>query len=208
VRAFQTAFPDPAERVGLVIKSTNATDQHLEIRLAILEAARADRRIKVIDQLFSRDEMLALLRQSNCYVSLHRSEGFGLGMAEAMALGKPVIGTDYSGNTEFLSALTGFPVSFTMRPVQPGEYIFSEGQSWAEPDNVAAAEAMRRVFHDPQERQRRAASGKAFVEAHYGRDTVGRIAAQRLNEILTVRHGVFCRLHTIIRHPTTILHRK
>jgi glycosyltransferase involved in cell wall biosynthesis len=190
VRAFQTAFPNPSERVGLVVKSTNATDQHLEISSAILEATRHDRRIKVIDHQLSRDEMLSLIRLSDCYVSLHRSEGFGLGMAEAMALGKPVIGTDYSGNTEFLSDLTGFPVPFTMRPVRPGEYIFAEGQSWAEPNDAAATETMRRVFHDKQERQRRAAAGKAFVEAHYGRDMVGRIATQRLRQILAAgRHG-------------------
>jgi glycosyltransferase involved in cell wall biosynthesis len=184
VRAFQTAFPNPAERVGLVIKSTSAIHQHLEIKSVILEAARHDQRIKVIDRTFSRDEMLSLIRQSDCYVSLHRSEGFGLGMAEAMAFGKPVIGTNYSGSTEFLSACTGFPVPFTMRPVQPGEYIFSDGQSWAEPDAAAAAEAMQRVFHDQQERQRLAASGKIFVEAHYGRENVGRIAARRLQDIL------------------------
>jgi glycosyltransferase involved in cell wall biosynthesis len=207
VRAFQTAFPNSADRVGLVIKATNATEQHLEIRLAILKAARHDRRIKVIDHLVSRDEMLSLMRQSNCYVSLHRSEGFGLGMAESMAFGKPVIGTDFSGNTEFLSDRTGFPVSFAIRPVQPGEYIFSESQSWAEPDNAAATEAMRRVFRDPHERQRRATAGKAFVDAHYGRDTVGRIAAQRLQDILTVRHGVQSRLRAIITQSTTIPHR-
>jgi len=184
VRAFQRAFPNPAERVGLVIKSTSAIHQHREIKSVILEAARHDHRIKVIDRTFSRDEMLSLIRQSDCYVSLHRSEGFGLGMAEAMAFGKPVIGTNYSGSTEFLSDCTGFPVPFTMRPIQPGEYIFSDGQSWGEPDAAAAAEVMQRVFHDQQERQRLAALGKIFVEAHYGRENVGRIAARRLQEIL------------------------
>jgi glycosyltransferase involved in cell wall biosynthesis len=184
VRAFQTAFPNPAERVGLVIKSTSATDQHLEIKSAILEAARHDQRIKVIDRPLPRDEMLSLFRQSDCYVSLHRSEGFGLGMAEAMALGKPVIGTDYSGSADFLSDHTGFPVSFTLRPVQPDEYNFSNGQSWAEPDDAAASEAMQRVFYDRQEGQRRATAGKAFVETYYGRENVGRIAAERLQNIL------------------------
>ena len=184
VRAFQAAFPNPAERVGLVIKSTGAIHQHLEIKSVILEAARHDQRIKVIDRTFSRDEMLSLIRQSDCYVSLHRAEGFGLGMAEAMAFGKPVIGTDYSGSAEFLSDRTGFPVPFAMRPVQPGEYIFSDGQSWAEPDNAAASEAMQRVFHDRLEGQRRAAAGKAFVETYYGRENVGRIAVERLQNIL------------------------
>jgi glycosyltransferase involved in cell wall biosynthesis len=131
--------------------------------------------------------MLSLIRQTDCYVSLHRSEGFGLGMAEAMAFGKPVIGTDYSGNTDFLSDRTGFPVPYTLRPVQHGEYIFSDGQSWADPDEAAATDAMRQVFSDPQERQRRADSGKALIEARYGRTNVGQVAARRLNDIMAHR---------------------
>jgi len=188
VRAFQAAFPDPTEDVGLVIKSMGGSYHFLEIKSAILEAAQSDPRIKVIDQTFSRDEILSLMRQSDCYVSLHRSEGFGLGLAEAMAFGKPVIATDYSGSTDFLSDYTGFPIPFTPRPVQPGEYIFSAGQSWAEPSVAAAAAAMRKVFHNPQERDRRAAVGKALIEARYGRVNVGRIAAERLQKILAFKH--------------------
>ena len=184
VSAFQTAFRNRSENVGLVIKSTGAPDRYSEVKATILDAANHDPRIKIIDSMFSRDEMLSLINQADCYVSLHRSEGFGLGMAEAMALGKPVIGTDFSGNKDFLSEHTGFPVSFTLRPVQDGEYVFSDGQSWAEPDAASAADAMLQVFHNPAEREIRAASGKAFVEAHYGRRNVGRIATRRLQDIL------------------------
>jgi len=187
VRAFRQAFPDLDDRVGLVMKSTSAIDHYPEVKSAIIEAARLEPRIRIIDDVLSRDEMLSLVRQSDCYVSLHRSEGFGLGMAEALAFGKPVIGTNYSGNTDFLSDRTGFPVSATLRPVQPGEYVYSTGQSWAEPDEAAAVEAMRCVFQDPLERQRRAAAGKALVETRYGRENVGRIATQRLRDILATR---------------------
>jgi glycosyltransferase involved in cell wall biosynthesis len=187
VHAFRAAFPDLAENVGLVIKSTSAGDQHLGHKSEILQHMLGDQRIRVIDRFLSRDEMLSLIRQSDCYISLHRSEGFGLGMAEAMAFGKPVIGTDFSGNTDFLSDRTGFPVACTMCAVQPGEYIFSEGQSWAEPDHVAAVAAMRLVFYDRLERESRAAAGKIFVEARYGRDNVGRIAARRLQDILSLK---------------------
>lgn len=192
VRAFQAAFPDPGERVGLIIKSSSATNQHLVIKSEIEEVARQDHRIKVIDHMFSREEMLSLFCQSDCFVSLHRSEGFGLGMAEAMALGKPVIGTDYSGSTDFLSDHTGFPVSFTLRRVQIGEYIFAEGQSWAEPDNMSAVVAMQRVFYDRPEALRRAEAGKAFVKMHYGRENIGRIAVERLRNILSSRYLPGC----------------
>lgn len=189
MESFQSAFPDLGERVGLIIKSSGMTSRHLAIKSEIEEMARRDHRIKVIDTIFSREEMLSLICQSDCFVSLHRSEGFGLGMAEAMALGKPVIGTDYSGNTDFLSDHTGFPVSFTLRSVRSGEYIFAEGQSWAEPDNVSAVEAMQSVFYDRPEAMRRAEAGKAFVESHYGKKNVGRIAVQQLQKIGTYRYN-------------------
>lgn len=189
MQSFQSAFPDLGERVGLIIKSSGVTSRHLAIKSEIEETARRDHRIKVIDTMFSREEMLSLICQSDCFVSLHRSEGFGLGMAEAMALGKPVVGTDYSGNTDFLSDHTGFPVSFTLRNVKSGEYIFAEGQSWAEPDNVSAVEAMQSVFYDRPEAMRRAEAGKAFVESHYGKKNVGRIAVKRLRKIGTYRYN-------------------
>ena len=188
VRAFQQAFPELSENVALIIKSTGAPHHGPKTKSAILAAAASDPRIMVIDRMCSRDEVLSLIRSADCYVSLHRSEGFGLGMAEAMASGKPVIGTNYSGNTDFLSDLTGFPVSFSLRPVQAGEYIFSDGQSWAEPDEAAAAEAMRQVFFNPRERQQRAASGKALVEARYSRENVGQIATRYLEDILATRN--------------------
>jgi glycosyltransferase involved in cell wall biosynthesis len=184
LRAFQRAFPKGTENVGLVLKSSGAAARYPEIRSTILQAAANDPRIRMIDRMVSRDEMLSLISQSDCYISLHRSEGFGLGMAEAMALGKPVIGTDYSGNTDFLSDLTGFPVPYTLLPVQQGEYVvFSAGENWAEPDESAAAEALRRVFSDAAERERRAAAGKSVIDERYGRNNVGRIAAARLQTI-------------------------
>jgi glycosyltransferase involved in cell wall biosynthesis len=193
VQAFLAAFPHGDEAVGLVIKSTSTSDHYPEIKASIRQAAERDRRIKVIDRVMSRTEILSLIRQSDCYVSLHRSEGFGLGMAEAMAFGKAVIGTDYSGSREFLSERTGFPVACTLRPLQAGEYIYPDGQYWAEPEEAAAAEAMRSVFYDVEERRRRAAAGKALIETRYGRDNVGRIAARRLEDIFSYQQPSFGR---------------
>jgi glycosyltransferase involved in cell wall biosynthesis len=185
IRAFQAAFPTSGSfNVGLVIKTVGTSFSVSEITSAILAAARTDQRVKVISSMLSRSEMLSLLDHIDCYVSLHRSEGFGLGMAEAMALGKPVIGTAYSGNTEYLTDRTGFPVSYHLRPVLSGEYIDSDGQSWAEPDDVAAVEAMRHVVEDREDRERRAATGKAYVGYHYSLERVGEVASIRLRNIL------------------------
>jgi glycosyltransferase involved in cell wall biosynthesis len=186
LRAFQRAFPLRDENVGLVIKSTSAADQHPRIKGMIAKAATEDPRIIVLDNVMSRDEVLSLICHSDCYVSLHRSEGFGLGMTEAMSFGKIIIGTDFSGSTDFLTKDTGFTVGYTLRALRHEEYPNFNGQSWAEPDEEQAVEAMRRAFNDSDERRRRAAAGKAFVQARYCRKTVGRIAEARLKQILSL----------------------
>ena len=150
---------------------------------ALRAAADDDDRIHVIDESLTRQEMLALLAATDCYTSLHRAEGFGFGLTEAMALGKPVIGTDYSGNTEFLTPEAGYPIPYTLKPVGQDEYIYPEGQVWAYPDEAACAAAMVRVFHEPEEAQSRAAAGQRFVRHRYGPVNVGRIVKQRLRAI-------------------------
>ncbi|MDB5590777.1 glycosyltransferase, partial [Enterovirga sp.] len=183
VEAFRAAFPDPREPVGLVLKSTGAPGMWPRLRGEIAAAAAADPRIRVIDGMLPRGELVALLALCDSYLSLHRSEGFGLGMVESMMLGKPVIGTDYSGSRDFLSAERGYPVAFRLRPLRDGEYPSGEGQSWAEPDLDAAVAALREVFRDPVGRWRRAEAARRFVQDRFGLDNVGRLARARLDAI-------------------------
>lgn len=183
VRAFQEAFPRGDEKVGLIIKSTSAPDQYPEIKAIIRQAARHDSRIKIIDRVLTRSDILSLINCSDCYVSLHRSEGFGLGMVEAMALGKPVIGTAFSGNTDFLTEQTGFPVPYARRPVRPNEYVYADHQSWAEPDQKSAVEIMRIVAEDRDATSTIAQNGRAYVSTHYGRAEVARRVEARIAEI-------------------------
>lgn len=183
VRAFREAFLDQAAPVGLIVKSTGAVGHFPEIKQHLLDAAREDARIEIIDRTLDRKEMLALLSSADCYVSMHRAEGFGLGMAEAMAFGRSVIGTGYSGNAEFLTAETGYPIPFKLRPVPTDGYVYNEGQVWAEPDEAACAEAMKRVVSEPVEAAARAAAGQRFVAQRFGANNVGEIAASRLKEI-------------------------
>jgi glycosyltransferase involved in cell wall biosynthesis len=173
LRAFREAFPDLNANIGLVIKSTGSEDHHPPIRRAIREAQAADPRIVVIDRGMDRREMLGLIRACDCYASLHRAEGFGLGMVEAMMFGRPVIGTAFSGSTDFLSEETGFPVPYKLRPVRSGEYVWTSGQVWAEPDHSSAVRLMRQVYEEPGLRQARAAAGQAFARARYGPEAVG-----------------------------------
>jgi glycosyltransferase involved in cell wall biosynthesis len=183
LRAFQQAFGSHAEKVGLVIKSIGPEEKHPKIRAEIQAAMTADPRIIRIHRTLERDEMLSLIRASDAYVSLHRSEGFGAGMAEAMMMGKIVIGTDFSGNRCFLNENTGFPVPYTIRPVQPHEYSWSSGQVWAEPVISEAALIMQRVFERPEDALHRAVEGKRFIKNWHSYAAVGQAMRTRLTEI-------------------------
>lgn len=127
---------------------------------------------------------MSLIAGCDCYISLHRSEGFGLGMVEAMLQNRPVIGTDFSGSTDFLSSERGYPIGFSLRPVRRGEYLYSEGQAWAEPDLPSAVAAIRAVLREPDVAAEKAAAGKLFVKDRYSRDRVGRIVAAHVYDIL------------------------
>jgi glycosyltransferase involved in cell wall biosynthesis len=171
--------------VGLIIKSIGPIEQFPEIRTVFQEAAKRDPRIILIDRSLERAEMLSLIYACDCYVSLHRSEGFGAGMAEAMRFGKPVIGTNFSGNTEFLTKDSGFPVPYKLRPVEPHEYNWSTNQTWAEPDIDAAAGFMRLVVEQPELGKQRALIGQAFVRGKYGLEAVGQAITGRIADIRT-----------------------
>lgn len=183
LRAFQEAFPLGDENVGLVIKSTGAPDHFPDIKAVIYDAMRRDPRILMFDANMARDEMLGLIRSSDAYVSLHRAEGFGLGMAEAMTFERIVIGTDYSGCTDFLTEETGYPIPYQLRPVEPNEYPWADGQSWAEPDHASAVEVMRHVAADPAEGRRRGKIARERIWSNYGCVPVGQAMRERL-EIL------------------------
>lgn len=183
LQAFQQAFMENGENVGLVIKSTGVPFDFPEIKALIEQATERDRRILTFDRNMNRDEMLGLIRASDAYVSLHRAEGFGLGMAEAMMFERIVIGTDYSGSTEFLTEETGYPVPYHLRAVEPHEYLFSEGQVWAEPDVDAAADIMRRVAADPSEGVSRGRVARKKILQGYSPQAVGEAMQARFDAL-------------------------
>jgi glycosyltransferase involved in cell wall biosynthesis len=180
VQAFQRAFGDRGRNnVGLVIKTLDA-GPHSGVLKALRKAIGGDRRIHLIEGTVSRAEMNGLLAAADVFVSLHRSEGFGFGLAEAMLLGKPVVGTAYSGNADFLDDSTGYPVPYRLVPVRAGEYPEHDGQVWAEPDVAVAARHMAAIVDDPATAQRIAAAGQAFIKSHHSLAAVGKLMRDRL----------------------------
>jgi len=181
LEAFQRAFPLGTENVGLVIKSTGAPDHYPDMKAVIADAMARDPRIVSFDRSMPREEVLGLIRSSDSYVSLHRAEGFGLGMAEAMTFGRIVIGTGYSGSADFLTDETGYPVPYKLRPLEAHEYPWSRGQQWAEPDQDAAVKIMRQVVANPAEGKQLGERAREYVLHRYSAAVVGEAMRKRLD---------------------------
>lgn len=147
IKAFQLAFADSGSDVRLLIKSSNGHRHPAKLQELIV-AASSDRRIIIRDEVIDRSDVQALQRCVDAYVSLHRAEGFGLGLAECMRLGKPVIATAWSGNMDFMTRDNSCLVDYNLVPVLEGEYLHCDGQRWAEPSVPHAAEQMRRIVDD------------------------------------------------------------
>lgn len=147
IAAFRQAFGEDDQDVRLLLKSSNGgrfPDRLAAIRQAIAD----DPRIELREGFLSREEMSALQNAADCFVSLHRSEGFGLGLAECMYFGKPVIATGYSGNLDFMDTGNSLLVDYRPIRLRNGDYPYWQGQRWAEPDLAHAARLMRQVRGD------------------------------------------------------------
>jgi glycosyltransferase involved in cell wall biosynthesis len=141
VSAFRRAF-SPGEPVQLVLKTVNATPRHA----AALRRLAGGARVRVLGGYLSRDAVVRLIAACDAYVSLHRSEGLGLSLIEALMMGKPVVATRYSGVTEFLEGPGAFPVAFSERTLRRDHGPYPHGAVWAEPDAADAARQMRAVY--------------------------------------------------------------
>jgi glycosyltransferase involved in cell wall biosynthesis len=184
VRAFQAAFPETSSaRVALVIKANGAEIKPAEAKAFLASPELRDPRIVVVNETLDRRGVLALLQRSDCFVSLHRSEGFGRGIAEALLLEKPVIVTAYSGNMDFTSADNACLVDYRLVDVGPDEYPHAAGQRWADPDLEQAAGYMRRVVDEPAWARSLARRGRELVASQHGVLAVGRRCRARLEEL-------------------------
>ena len=181
IEAFKKAFV-PNEGPMLVLKCMNG-DTRPEM-FAAMNSATSDRDDIIIMNKYLDSEMsAALMNLCDCYVSLHRSEGLGLTIAEAMLLGKPVIATGYSGNLDFMNEETGFLVPWTRVKVGEGAEAYDADATWAEPDTGAAAEMMRYVFENPERAKEMALAGKADLETRFTPEQTGAHMKMRLEQL-------------------------
>lgn len=181
IEAFKRAFA-PGEGPRLLLKTINGPLRPLAEE-EVLWAAHGRPDIHVIDRSLSGDELDGLMAACDAYVSLHRSEGFGLTMAEAMAIGKPVIGTGYSGNLDFMNAENSYLVEYELGRVGPDCEIYPPEGTWAMPSVEHAAELMRRVVERPDEAAAIGARARQDVLRELSPQATGAAMRGRLEEL-------------------------
>lgn len=181
IQAYHTAFEPHFKDTALVIK---ATGLHRNPKLAQRLRQKMESISGIlIDRYMSRDELNGLFQACDTYVSLHRSEGFGLTMAEAMSLGKAVIGTAYSANMDFMTSGNSYPVPYQLVEIEEDYGPYQRGNLWAAPDIAEAATLMRRVVANPGEGQQKGELAQQDIERLYGIETVANIIIKRLETI-------------------------
>lgn len=185
IEAFIRAFA-PDEGPVLVIKTINGEKRILEME-KMKYAARHRPDIILADGYLSEEEKSKLLAQADCYVSLHRSEGFGLSIAEAMALGKPVIATAYSGNLEFMTPQNSFLCSARRCKVGEGREPYPADSHWSEPDLVEAAKLFREVYSHPDEARIRGRRAAEDIRTLHSPEVAGRVLRARIETIRRLR---------------------
>ena len=188
IEAFNLAFPT-STGAHLLIKSING-DRHQEKVELLKDAVDGRRDIIFKDGYLVPEEQDALIAACDAYVSLHRAEGFGLTMAEAMALGRPVIATGYSGNLDFMSEENSFLVPSKLVKVGAGNPPYSPGALWAEPDVGRAAGVIRQLVDSPQQAQTRIEKGHRDISGFHNPRARSAFAADRIRLIRLQKEDV------------------
>ncbi|MBY0573289.1 MAG: glycosyltransferase [Undibacterium sp.] len=182
IRAFELAFKNASDEVGLVIKTQNSQHHQADFQKLKQRLAKYSNVIW-IDRTLTRQEVYDLQAVCDCYVSLHRSEGYGLGPAESMFLGKPVIATNWSGNTEFMHQHNSLPVDYQLVKIERDVGVYKAGNTWAEPSVDHAAKLMHQIVNDTELRNRIGKAAAKTMRDEYSPSTIAKRIQQRLNFI-------------------------
>ena len=195
IDAFLRAFPDDSD-VVLVIKTSFEFVHEAIVHRQIVEAVQranpahvleATERVKVSADYWPEEYMTALAQRADCYVSLHRGEGWCYPLFDAACNGTPVIATAYSGPMDYLDAAHHHLVRYELTGVKPPEekahFAFAPGMRWAAPDLSHAASLMRKVYENREESKKLAVAGSISLKQKYSLEAVGRMASQRLAEL-------------------------
>ena len=183
IDAFREAYGENPDRVKLVIKINNPKEEDIAF---VEEHIGGTAGYLLITERMDKARLNSLIRLCDVFISLHRAEGFGLVMAEAMALGTPAVATGWSANTEFMPEEAACPVRYRLVPVAGAYQYDDDSQRWAEPDVQHAAEYLRRLRDDPAYYRQKAEAGRQYIRENLSVDRCAEAMRKRTEEIL---HG-------------------
>lgn len=188
--AFFQAFGNSQDAaVHLVIKVNGNEDQPEQYRKFLQDERLQDKRVQIIASALDDRGIKSLVASCDCFVSLHRSEGFGRGLAEAMYYGKPVIATAYSGNLDFMDRQNSCLVDYTLIPLSAADYPFGEGQVWADADVNQAAWYMKKLFEDGVFAGSIGKLACHTIRTHHSSSAVGKLLHARLQHLGLIKAG-------------------
>lgn len=184
LKAFSLAFQNhPDARVHLIIKVNGADARPDDYQAFLNSEAVRDPRVILLDKVMQDWEITELVRLCDCFLSLHRSEGFGRGLAEAMYFGKPVVATGYSGNVDFMNEANSCLVDYTLVAVGADEYPHGAGQSWADPDVEQAAWFLRKLTEDAAQATEIGQRAAHYIRTYHSFAAVGARHRRRLEKL-------------------------
>jgi len=194
LEAFERVYAArPGENIRFIIKLNRSGESSLQeegfprFMKAIEQSKHADSVI-ILDKILTDNEMKNLVRCCDCFVSLHRSEGYGRGLAEAMFLGKPVIATGYSGNLDFMNETNSCLVRYKLIDVEEGQYPYARGQVWAEPDIDHAVDYMLKLLDERDYGRKLGDVASRHVRTYFSYRAIGLKYKNRLEEIFHKRN--------------------
>ncbi|MCX5968320.1 MAG: glycosyltransferase [Cyanobacteria bacterium] len=182
IEAFRRAFPGDVP-ARLVLKLSSA-EQFPEACARLRAHCAADARISLVERHLPLQGLEALYAEADVLLSLHRAEGFGLTLAEAMAGALPVVATGYSGNLDFMPVGSAVLIPYTLKPINQSEGDYRQGCLWAEPDLAVAAAELRRLALDAEHHRRLALAGRRAVQELLAPARLAAVVVQRLGCLL------------------------
>lgn len=181
IAAYREAFPTEIPDVGLIIKATHAGEAEMAHLRRLMDGYE---NVYILTDSYSKEEFNSLIKCADAHISLHRSEGFGLVMAEAMFLGTPTVATNWSANAEFMSEDACCMVPVKIIEIEKETPPYHKGNHWADPDVHVAAEYIRRLHEDKDFYEYKKCAGAKHIRERMAPDRAAGILKERFNALI------------------------
>lgn len=181
IKAFKEAFSPAEKQVGLVIKAMSVDEKDIKRLRSMLSEYQ---NVYFLKDVMEKEKVNSLISCVNVVISLHRAEGFGLVMAEAMYFGTPTIATNWSANTEFMNNNVACMVDYKLVEIDHDLGPYKKGQLWADADIHQAAKYMRRLYDDKEYYLNKKVFAQKYIREKLSKEKAVNLVTGRINEIL------------------------